>query len=362
MRRTAAFIGGLIGYLGLTGGLSAADLKDGIVRVPNAEVRGGRSAVFPITGTLQQGQRVRIVSEEGGYYAILPPAGSSSWIEDNAVKPEGAPGARRPDRAYVLLNNVVIRLGSDRAPLPLPYETTTLNRGTIVRIIGDKAFADGKEWWRIEPPPTEKRYVAKESLTLQTSTVVASSPAGTAGTPHVAGPQSTNPKWTQAQLAEQVRDYSRAELLYRELAGEMAQPGGDHDLAIRCYNRIEQLTRARLTTWPARQQAPGMLVSARPVSSAPAPVTAVPAPNSGQGNPITSGPGWLQRTGVLIDGRPALVLVDNRGQGRYYAMPVAGQSLDSFVGRSVELTGPFVRRSDIAAGGYISVTRVQILR
>ena len=56
------------------------------------------------------------------------------------------------------------------------------------------------------------------------------------------------------------------------------------------------------------------------------------------------------------------MLVDNRGQARYYVMPVPGQSLDSFVGRSVEVTGPFVRRPDVAAGGYISVTRVQVLR
>ncbi len=362
MRQVAAWIGGATGWLALASGLYADEAKDAAVRTPTAEVRGRGSEIFPITGYLRQGDAVRIVTEEGGFCGIIPPAGSSSWIEDRAVKPMQTPGAGRPDKAYVLLDNVSVRLGSDRSPGPLPYETVKLQRGTIVKIIGDKAFAEGKEWWRIQPPPAELRYVAKDSLSQKTSTVVASSPAGTGGPPRpIALGQSTNPLWVQAQQAEQNRDYAKAELLYRQLAGEMAQPGGDHDLAIRCYNRIEQLSRAQPTNWPARQQAPGMLVSSRPVSPVAPAVSAAPAPTT-VGGSISSGPGWLQRSSVFIDGKPAYVLVDNRGQPRYYLLALPGQSLEWYVNRPVEVTGPLVQRTDIVGGGYISVNRVQVLR
>jgi hypothetical protein len=362
MLRAACWIGGTFGWLALTGGLWAQDAKEATVRATMADVRGGRSEIFPITGYLRQGQAVRIVNEEGGFYGIVPPAGSSSWIEDRAVKPEQTPGARRPDLAHVLLNDAQVRLGSDRSPGPLPYETVKLPRGTIVRIIGDKAFAEGKEWWRIQPPPAELRYIAKDSLNPTTSTVVASSPAGTAPrTLPTASIAPTNPKWLQAQQAEQVRDYARAELLYRELAGEMAQPNGDHDLAIRCYNRIEQLSRAQPTNWPARQQAPGMLVGGRPVTAVPPAVSPAPPPTTTAGA-VSSGPGWLQRTSILIDGRSAYVLTDNRGQPRNYLLPLPGQTLEPYVGRVVDVSGPLVQRTDIVGGGYIAVNRVQFVR
>ncbi|HEX4589694.1 MAG TPA: hypothetical protein VH120_07180, partial [Gemmataceae bacterium] len=257
---------------------------------------------------------------------------------------------------YVLIQGVSVRLGSDRSPSPLPYETVKLNRGTIVKIVGDKAFAEGKEWWPIQPPPGDVRYVAKEALSQPTTTVASATPA-TSVALKPGGSSPTSPLWGQAQQAEQVHDYARAEMLYRQLAGEMAQPGGDHDLAIRCYNRIEQLSRAQTVTWPARQQAPGMLVNSRAVSPTSPPSAAAPPSGS-----ISSGPGWLRRTGIYLEGKPAYVLEDNRGQPRYYLLAAPAQNLDSYVNRAVEVTGPLVRRTDFISGGYISVYRVAVLR
>jgi hypothetical protein len=369
MRRATVWIGGLIGWLTLVGSLPARDAKDATVRVPSADVRGGRSEIFPITGYVRQGQTVRIIGDEGDFCAIVPPPGSSSWIKDHDVKPEVSANGRRPDKAYVLLDNVEVQLGSEQVPRPLQYVTAKLNRGTIVRIIGDKVFFDGKEWWRIQPPPGDVRYVAKESLNLQTSTVVASSPAAAARPAQVVSNQPnqpTNPLWIQAQQAEQIHDYARAVNLYGQLAGEMAQPNGDHDLAMRCYNRIEQLNRGQTANWPARQQAPGMLVAGRPVSSAPPAVSSAPAPgaNAPPAGSIASGPGWLRRTGILIDGKPAFVLEDNRGQPKYYLLgqPGLNPDLDAFANRPIEVFGTVVPRTDLVAGSYLAVYRIQPLR
>ncbi len=356
MWRVVGGIGGLVGWLGLVCGAFAQDGRDATVRVPTAEVRGGQSEIFPITGYLRQGQSVRILREEGGYYAIVPPPGSSCWVEDRALQFAG-PGRGRGTTAAVLLEGTRVRLGNEQARGPLPYETAHLSRGMIVRIIGDKAFAEGKEWWPIQPPSQDVRYVAKDAVAVQTSTVVASSPAVRTGTPPGLSNQPTHPLWAQAQQAELGRDYARAELLYRQLASDMAQPGGDHDLAVRCYNRIEQITRAQPATWPARQPAPGMLVSnsARPPDNPPSPAA---------GGTISSGPGWLRRTGILIDRKPAFVLEDSRGQPRYYllAQPGLNPGLESFVNRPVEVFGPLVQRPDLAGGGYLSVNRLHLLR
>jgi hypothetical protein len=359
MRRAVRWVGGLLGVLALSGSVPAEDAKEATIRVPTAEIRGGRSEVFPITGYLRQGQAVRIINEEGEFCAIVPPAGSANWIEDRAIKPHPNGGAR-PTTAHVLLNDVSVRLGSERAPAPLSYETVKLARGTIVRITGEKVFAEGKEWWPIQPPPSEVRYVAKASLSQPTTAVVSATPSSTTSSAKTTLSQPSNPLWVQAQQAEQVRDYAKAELLYRQLASESSQPGGDHDLAIRCYNRIEQLARATPTTWPARQPAPGMLVSgSRGVSAAPPPTTTSASPPA---NSISTGPGWLRRTGILLDGQPAYVLEDNRGQPKYYLMPLPGKSLEPFVNRPVEASGPVVQRPDFVGGRYISVYAVYSVR
>jgi hypothetical protein len=362
MTRATIWFGGLVGWLALTGSLTAqTEGRDATIRVPWAEVRGNRSELFPVTGMLRQGQPVRVIREEDGYLAITPPPGSSSWIQDRVLKHTGSPTPGKTTSAYVLIDDAEVRLGGEKVALPLAVETARLKRGTIVRVLGDKAFAEGKEWWRIQPPPSEVRYIAKDAVNLQTSTVVASSPAsGGAPAPAMLTNQSSNPLWSQAEQAEQVRDYARAEMLYRQLAGQEAQPGGNHDLAIRCYNRIEQLSRRPAATWPARQPAPGMLVSAAPpaVSAAPAPTTATP--NSG--GVIGSGPGWLRRTSVTIDGKTAFVLEDNRAQPRYYVLAQPGVNLEYYVNRPVEVFGALVQRSDLTGGGYLSVSRLQLLR
>src|SRR3954452_4769385 len=108
----------LIGSL-LTTALATAQsaVGDATIRAPAAEVRGGKSAIFPITGSLRQGMTVKILRDEDGWLEITPPTGSSSWIQDRQVKYYPARGSQR---AYlvVLGDNVPTHLGTPDNPKP----------------------------------------------------------------------------------------------------------------------------------------------------------------------------------------------------------------------------------------------------
>jgi hypothetical protein len=324
-----------------------------VIRVPTAEVRGGKSQIYPVTGSLRQGAPVRVLREEDGWLAITPPAGSSSWIQDRHVKHYPAGPGRR---AYlvVLADNVPVHLGTPDYGKPHEILTSNLQRGAIVFPIGAKITYKQTEWWRIEPAPSEARYIAHEAVNLSNSTVVSaaprSAPAGGAS-----GSASTHPLWTKAEEAERAGNFAQAELCYRQLVSEMSNPGGDHDLAIRCQNRIEALWRSgRMATWAARQPAPGILANHPP--GAPAPLSSVQSPH------VASGPSWLRRSALVIEGRPAYALEDGQGKLRYYIVAQAGLDLQLFVNRPVEVFGTFISRADLASSGYIVVGRVHLLR
>ena len=78
---------------------------------------------------------------------------------------------------------------------------------------------------------------------------------------------------------------------------------------------------------------------------------------------IASGPGWLRRSGILIDGKTAYALEDNQGQLRYYLISAGpGLNLETFLNRPVDVTGNMVQRSDLSGGGYLSVEQLRLLR
>jgi hypothetical protein len=348
----SACLAALIGWLVLAATAAAqSNLGDALVRIPAAEVRGGKSTIFPVTGSLRQGMPVKILREEDGWLAITPPTGSSSWIQDRQVKHYPA---RNGQRAYlvVLGDNVPVHLGTPANPRPHEILTGNLNRGSILFPIGAKITYKQTEWWRIEPASGEVRYVSREAVTLPNTSVVSAST-----TPNAGAPTSNNPLWVKAEQAERSGNFAQAELCYRQLVGEMAGPGGDHDLAIRCQNRIEALWRAGKTqTWAARQPAPGVLLNNPSTPGTPVPLQGAQSPN------VATGPGWLRRTSVVIDNRPAFALEDNQGQLRYYLVAQTGLDLTAFLNRTVEVFGPFLSRGDLAGGGYISVGCLHLLR
>ncbi len=337
----------VVGWLALVPWAVAQAPATAVVRSPSAEVRGGKSSIFPVTGYLRQGQPVQVLKDEDDYYAIAPPSGSSSWVMDRGLTYHPAAAGKRA-WATVNLDDLPVLLGSPDARQPHAVETAKLKRGTIVFPIGEKVVHERAEWWRIEPVASEARYVAKDALTPPDagSTVVASSPAAA---PKAAGP---NPLFAQAEEAERFGNCTRAEMLYRQLVAEQSRPGGDHELAKKCLARADAL---------GRRLQPVLNAGNRPVPVKPT-SNSRPVPAFG-GRGVTSGPGWLRRTGVTIDGRTAYALEDNQGTLRYYLLSAGpGLNLETFVNRPVDVSGNLVQRPDLSGGGYVSVETLRLLR
>ena len=354
--RAATWITGLVVTLASTAALRAQSGGDATVQVPAAAVRGGPSVVYPVTAYLRQGQPVHVVKDAGEFVAITPPPASSSWIVDRAIKHQQTPARGQRTIAVVMLDDVVPRVGTIDNPMPTNVETTPLKRGTLVYLTGDSAQFENALWYRIQTPPSEVRYLARQDVSTPgpTSVTTAARPEPTAG-----GNRQMPPLWCQAEQAERAGNPAQADLLYRQLASQMALPGGDPYIATLCWNRIDQLARRyQLTPWPARQPAPGILTSSRPTSPTPTPDIST----SAQVATVRSGPGWLRRSGVSIESRMAYVLEDDAGRVRYYLVPQTGLNLEAFVNRPVEVFGPMVARADMAGGGYLSVGRLHLLR
>jgi SH3-like domain-containing protein len=354
--RAAMWITGLVVWLLPPAMVRAQTGGDATVKVPAAAIRGGPSIVYPVTAYLRQGQPVHIVKDSGEFLAITPPTGSSSWIVDRSLKHQQTPGRGQRTIAVVMLDDVVPRVGTIDNLQPTNVETTPLKRGTLVYLTGDSAQFENALWYRIQTPPAEVRYVSRQDVTSPSpASVVAARPDPSA----VVSQRQMPALWCQAEQAERAGNPAQADLLYRQLAGQMALPGGDPYIATLCWNRIDQLGRRyQLTPWPARQQAPGVLTSSRPA----APSVTPDFSTSAQVATVRSGPGWLRRSGVTIESRAAYALEDDAGRVRYYVVPQAGLNIEAFVNRPVEVFGPMVARADMAGGGYLSVGRLHLLR
>jgi len=324
----------LAGFLVAAATSAPAAAADAVVRIPKAEVRGGRSTVFPVTGTLRYGQPVRIVREEDNWLAITPPEGSSSWVMERVLDPAPSPG-RRTICVVLPDDGVPVLLGVPENSAPLPTVVDKLKRGTQVIVTGEKATSDAlgdkTTWWRIQPSPSEVRWLPKDAVTPPTTS------------PTSAAKPTSRPGmdlWQRAELAERAGNVAQAVLLYRQLAAEQSRPGGDHDLALRANARADVLARGSGGPTTARSAA-----------------NAWPA-----GILMTSGPGFLRRSAFSIEGQTAYVLENARGYPVVYAIAQPGLSLDPYINRQVELFGPMVSRPDLATNGYMSVGKLHLLR
>jgi hypothetical protein len=411
------------------------------VKEPEAEVRSGPSndAAMYVTNRLHRGELVQVVKvRDDKWLEIKPPPGSFSWVSMRFVDRIGNGSAYE-----VITHNEAdapVRIGSNVVNEKPTVEGVKLKRGSQVVSVGQPMTStDEGRWLPIEPPPTEVRFIRAEAVQAvnvnepppagpvpptpapaapATGTVSGSGAAATDGAPAPlppnmgqsvggsggsgssattttsnSGPSSNPPAaaapapapgtpeamWNDAQQAEQAGRRSEAEQLYKELAHKVCNT--NHDLAMRCFNRIQFLRdgvrnassnfQSTLTSnirstggdWrinPVPTNAYGQplncQVSACPGSS--------PAPSFQTANspaatlaPQAVGPGLLRVAGRMVDYRRAYVLEDSRGQVLMYVTPQAGVDLEGYVNRVVSLYGPMSYRGDLRAN-YMTATRV----
>jgi hypothetical protein len=358
-----------------------------VVIVPEVEVRSLPSPTAYVTGKLHQGDRVKVVAEkDGGWLAVEPPPGSFSWINNRLIDRD----PQHPQYGMVLAPDTPVLIGSSVTNQEPNVQQVKLQRGTAVVILGgDKAYQrDGSGWLPIQPPIQEVRFIPADAVKAVPPVQVVSSAPPAAGP--AAGAAGIPTLWAQAEEAEKAGNLAEAERLYRLQAHQSLDT--DHDLAMRCYNRIHFLHEhgttgaapaspyyttsggGRLVPTPAT--VPGQAGAAYP---APAPqatsqytyVRETPLPQMGQTPPITyqtpqpppgppaqwAGPGRLRTTALRVDGKPTYVLESNQGLPLFYLTAQPGVNLDWYLNRNVYLYGPAHFRGDVR-NNYMVVAQV----
>ena len=304
-----------------------------------------------MTGRLTFGTRVRIKREEGGWLAIAPPVGSSSWVMERFLDQQPAVG--RVTICTIVGDDaasVPVLLGSVEQSAPLANQVATLRRGTLVVVLGERATSDAlgdrTTWWRIQPTAAEVRWLPKEAF----QTTAAAAPVPPLNTARTFG-QTMPELWTMAEQAERNGNSSLAAVYYRQLAAQQSMPGGDYNLANQATARADALNRRiAMTTSRPSFSSPGT----NPTGDTHGPWTA--------GVVYTSGAGYLRRVAFSIDNQTTYALEDDRGYPRLYVVAQPGLNLEPFANRRVELFGPMINRPDMTVRGFMSVKTVHLLR
>ncbi|GIW79086.1 MAG: hypothetical protein KatS3mg105_0893 [Gemmatales bacterium] len=364
------------------------------------EVRGRPSysdKIYP-TGILRKGDRVEVLRPaEGDWLAIKPPPGSFSWINSRFVQLTG------PKTAVVLTDDVPVRIGSEVVNVePTVESESKLKRGVQVIVLDSKGItaADGK-WLPIAPTPGEVRYIPAASVkkavesTKEPPTLLGSAEPAEAPVPvGSASPVKDNDQqmWDAAVAAEKAGQIADAADRYLELARKTR----DHNLAMRCYNRLYFLRRgmtgstppnyragrpkrasteynpAQLANRPTYQQGNYRLAigqrsqyTYRQETQQTAPGVAPPAgysqPSVSTIQPQSSGPGRLLRAPFFVDNKPTYVLESTNGMPRLYVTAESNLNLEQYVNRLVDLWGPVMYRGDLKTN-YMRVRQVRLIR
>lgn len=352
------------------------------VTVAEIEVRSGPSSdpKFYPTSRLRQGDRVQVLKEEeGGWLAIKPPNGSFSWINTRFIELSA-----QQTSAQVLGDDVVVRIGSELVNTePTVEAKVKLKRGTQVVVLDTrKVYTSDGGWLPIAPTPEEVRYIPANAVkpSAQVQTVQSSPPLADAA-PVAIGPTSAEPLWQQAQQLEQAGRYADAADFYLQLASRT----NDHDLQMRCYNRVHFLRQGMTTSVPPNYQA-GRPNTAQypnqdnrlvptPVYPTAQPTTPPPSgpatsqyvyrqdtPRIATPGPMTqaSGPGRLRRASFFLDHKTTYVLESSQGLPLMYVTAQPGVNLEPYVNRNVDLWGTMVYRGDVKTN-YMTVQQVRTL-
>jgi hypothetical protein len=352
---------------------------DATIVMPVVEVRSGPSINFYATSRLNQGEHVQVVRPAAdGWLCIVPPAGSFSWVQANAVDHHGK-------IAVVTAAEAQIRIGSREFKGEPTVEGPRVSKGTQLVVIG-RAEGLLHKWLPVTPTQGEVRYITtsaveKAAVVKQTSPPPVSVPAnfnqprftttGSTGSPDAL--------LAQAQQAEREGRDRDAEALYEQVKGQVIAT--NYPLAVECLNKIQLLRdRQRAADALANRQVPAtpasnpspypppyapvssqycyqpdpcrpvqlgapVVANASPVMAAstpPPPLASTAAPSQPPpAVPVARlyEPGVLKRVSFFVNNKRAYRFEPLSGNMFMYVTPDDTLNLEPYVNRTVQLYG-----------------------
>ncbi len=156
-----------------------------LANAPQVYVRSGPGENYYPTSHLAQGAEVEVYRHDpGGWYAIRPPEGSTSWIRADQVE------LLDPDLAVVRVERAPARVGNEFNDTRDVIQVQ-LSHGEQVRVLGAKRFGSGptaQTWYQIAPPAGEFRWVLGRFLDrVDNPGAVPAADAGERGSESLAG-------------------------------------------------------------------------------------------------------------------------------------------------------------------------------
>jgi hypothetical protein len=336
------------------------------VDIDGVEVRAGHALGFPAVGQLRKGDAVIIVrDEETGFFAILPPTGSTSWIKQiHLGKVE--PGEGGKANVQVAVEGAEVMAGLDKENKPTNRVTTKLPKGTIVETTGPAVRIDNSSWYPIVPPDGDLRWVPKSAIRAASLTALAPPPPydRSGGSPFtVAGTEGVKPApvakapdlprvltdhrlWAQANQAEKNGDYTAARSLYARVYQDLWDQKSERDAIVICYNRYTRCDEMVKKGDTNSRREPRGETTSRSVS------------DSGK----WSSAGKLQEVSkVFVDGKPVFAFQDEGGSVVYYVTASSGLNLRSHLGKRVQLYGSISQRPELYRP-HMDVERVELAK
>ncbi len=383
-----ALLAGLVVAVAPAFGFAQSGPYVGVVIDPSVKLRAGPSDRFPETGSLSKGTAIEVEREaENGWLAVRDIAGrvnSISWVQTQFIRLN--PTSPLPQNVDVEEMGATLRAGQMGLAQPLNIQSVKVPAGTILTVIGPGVKFEGKTWYPVLPPVGDVRYLPKQAVrfekpandafavrdTTPAPAVPSVSPAGGtapiasipgAGLPAtpVGKPGVDNPLWAQAEAAERDGRLEDAERLFFQLARQMNEAGGNHDIANLCYTRIHTLREKKRTSGNSSATAtrPPVGEPARPTGGTQTSGGSLPPASGKDDTPRWTGPGRLVRTAITpVEGRQTYALESNPGVTVLYVVPAQGVDLARLIGKKVDVYGASYTRPGLTKP-YVVATAVE---
>lgn len=329
-----------------------------------ADVYSGPAASFDPTTRLRYGDRVVVLGEskkQPGWYEIVPPPGSFSWIEAKYVKT--VPGIERIG---------IVDTGDSKGAAPIMpgsalvnkepnVEITRVGTGTQLLLLDRPTTSGTRTWYPIAPVATEVRFVSAEALRGSTYAGT-NNPSNNYNNYHVPTvPTSYNnsgtiPAGNWQPTAGPVTPTNNFVQLAQQ--GDQAMVAGNLDRARLLY--VEALSQTNDAAW--RNYLNGQIQRTQTVAGTPnppvnvgsSPVVPLPPPPGGAPTPTAPvakqwSPWGILRTAPFTsrEGLPMYILENRQNnQPLMYVTTSTGMSLQSYLGQTVAIYGSLATRSD----------------